>query len=131
MNPYEPPNAVEMMSSRTRDWERDQCPYCLHRQGRWNAINSWGQYRCKRCEQKLTVRLPTWFTVLFVAAWAAFAVAYYINWFSFRTSILWFLSMAAPLVGQLAFGYFHPPGPRIYSRAELDSPEGSPSVEPL
>ena len=124
-NPYEPAAATDAPAG-TRDWERNQCPYCLHRQSVWNAINSLRTYLCDGCDEPLIVTLsPRWSRVvaaMALVAVGAFLACHYIFGIQLPGYVAGFglVLIASSLVLRYCFGYFHPTGRQwILTRREL------------
>lgn len=124
-NPYEPSTATTVAPVR-RDWDRDACPYCLHKQGLWKALSPIRQYRCKRCGQPLFVALPRGMIRTLATCGILVAATYFLYRFIYGMQ---------PMVGGLSiivlvislnfllrfpFGYFHPVSRNwLVSRTEL------------
>lgn len=126
-NPYEPATATDVAPG-LRDWDRDQCPFCLHRQSIWKAINAVRIYRCRQCQQALTVILPrvlAWAGgAMILATFIGFIIYHYVYHFRPHISIsgLGLIGIASWFLLRYWFGYFHPAGRRsIRTRRELDS----------
>jgi hypothetical protein len=121
LNPYEPSHtAIEPRTA--RDCKRDQCPYCLHHQNIWNAINSIRMYRCQKCTEPLVVALPRVWSRLHTAAVLVIAAACFLlpymqgSRIPVYFSVLPLAFIASGFALRFAVGYFHP---AVYGWAHL------------
>ena len=127
-NPYEPVTSTGDTLG-ARDWERDQCPFCLQRQSIWNAINSIRTYRCLQCKQPLVVTLSrAWSRVVTATIFVllgAFIVCEYILDLMPTSYYVVYISpifIASGFGLRYWFGYFHPIGrPWVRTRRELEA----------
>ena len=127
-NPYEPATATNESPTGSRDWDRNQCPYCLQRQSVWSAINTIWTYRCTHCHELLAVtlsrRLSRFINGIILSVLTAFLICYFV--YDLRPPSHFFglgiVLIASGFLLRYCFGYFHPVGHRwIDTRRDLDS----------
>ncbi|WP_146394842.1 hypothetical protein [Planctomycetes bacterium CA13] len=126
-NPYKPSDVTDSVLT-IRDWERNQCPHCLHRQSIWKGINTIRTYRCECCNEPLVVTLSRTATRILMTLGAVLVATIFASRYLFEVDVpshLFGLPFGLIAIGFLTrywFGYFHPAGHRwIRTRRELNS----------